>query len=89
MKYFNNIKTADELKNKYRELCLTLHPDRGGKEEDFKMMVAEYEQLKNQFINNFAKLGDAETPMAVIGQSLVGSEKYGYVLPFEFISIFI
>ena len=45
--------------------------------------------LKNQFINNFATLGDAETPMAVIGQSLVGSEKYGYVLPFEFISIFL
>ena len=45
--------------------------------------------MKNQFINNFARLGDTEVPMSVIGRSLVGSEKYGYVLPFEFISIFL
>ena len=44
MKYFANIHTVEELKNKYRELCLTLHPDRGGNAEDFAEMMKEYEQ---------------------------------------------
>jgi len=45
--------------------------------------------LKNQFINNFAKLPDAEISIETIGSQLVGAEKYGYVLPFEFISVFL
>lgn len=31
----------------------------------------------------------AEVPMETIGQALLGSEKYQYVLPFEFISVFL
>ncbi|MDD7317860.1 MAG: NADH-quinone oxidoreductase subunit J [Prevotella sp.] len=45
--------------------------------------------LKNQFINNFAKLPDVEIPVETIGNQLVGAEKFGYVLPFEFISVFL
>ncbi|MCR4853177.1 MAG: NADH-quinone oxidoreductase subunit J [Prevotella sp.] len=45
--------------------------------------------LKNEFINKFAILTDTELSMKVIGESLVGAEKYGYVLPFEFISVFL
>ena len=45
--------------------------------------------LKNQFINGAAKLADKEISMDVIGNALVGSEKYQYVLPFEFISVFL
>lgn len=45
--------------------------------------------LKNQFINEAAKLADKEINMDVIGNALVGSEKYQYVLPFEFISVFL
>ncbi|MCI5875384.1 MAG: NADH-quinone oxidoreductase subunit J [Prevotellaceae bacterium] len=45
--------------------------------------------LKNQFINEAAKLADKEISMDVIGNALVGSEKYQYVLPFEFISVFL
>ena len=45
--------------------------------------------LKNQFINEAAKLADKEIDMDVIGNALVGSEKYQYVLPFEFISVFL
>ena len=45
--------------------------------------------LKNQFINRFAEMADAEVPMETIGMALVGSEKYQYVLPFEFISLFL
>ena len=45
--------------------------------------------LKNQFICRAADVVDAEVPMRTIGQALVGSEKFQYVLPFEFISIFL
>ena len=34
-------------------------------------------------------MADAEVPMDVIGTALVGSDKYQYVLPFEFISVFL
>lgn len=44
MKYFNNITTLDELKKKYREYCLTMHPDKGGNKAAFQEMSAEYEQ---------------------------------------------
>ncbi|MDD7258417.1 MAG: NADH-quinone oxidoreductase subunit J [Prevotellaceae bacterium] len=45
--------------------------------------------LKNQFINQFDRMEDAEVPMDVIGKAMVGADKYGYVLPFEFISVFL
>ena len=31
----------------------------------------------------------AEVPMEQVGTALVGADKYGWVLPFEFISIFL
>ena len=43
--------------------------------------------LKNGFIN--LAVGDKEVSMETIGQALLGSEKYQYVLPFEFISVFL
>ena len=45
--------------------------------------------LKNQFINMACSVDDKEVPMDVIGNALLGSEKYQYVLPFEFISVFL
>ena len=45
--------------------------------------------MKNMFIDMSANLADAEVPMKEIGTALVGSEKYQYVLPFEFISVFL
>ena len=45
--------------------------------------------LKNQFIASACCAGDSEVPMSTIGQALLGSEKYQYVLPFEFISVFL
>lgn len=45
--------------------------------------------LKNKFIDASAQLADREIPMNQIGEALVGSEKYQYVLPFEFISVFL
>lgn len=44
MKYFNNITTPEELKKQFRTYCVTMHPDKGGDPEEFKAMLAEYEE---------------------------------------------
>lgn len=44
MKYFNNITTSEELKKQFRAYCVTMHPDKGGDPEEFKAMLAEYEE---------------------------------------------
>ena len=45
--------------------------------------------LKTGFFTIGLSEGDIEVPMKDIGTALVGSEKYQYVLPFEFISVFL
>lgn len=45
--------------------------------------------VKNQFVNNLVSGDIAEVPMEQIGQALLGAGKYQYVLPFEFISVFL
>ena len=46
-------------------------------------------QLKSVFFETFVTVPDKEVSMDLIGESLVGSGKYQYVLPFEFISLFL
>ena len=43
--------------------------------------------LKNQFISKM--IPNSEVSMNEVGNAMMGSEKYQYVLPFEFISIFL
>ena len=43
--------------------------------------------LKTGFITQ--EIANVEVPMKEIGMALVGSGKYQYVLPFEFISVFL
>ncbi len=45
--------------------------------------------VKNHFLQAYCQASDVEVPMQAIGESLLGSEKYQYVLPFEFISVFL
>lgn len=45
--------------------------------------------LKNNLFNAVVSGSLQEVPMQKIGESMVSSGKYGYVLPFEFITIFI
>ena len=45
--------------------------------------------FKNKFIDMSMQMADTEVPMSIIGKTLMGSEKYQYVLPFEFISVFL
>ena len=44
---------------------------------------------KNHFVNAALDVADLGVPMKQVGQAMVGSGKYGYVLPFEFISLFL
>ncbi len=43
--------------------------------------------LKNEFIDMSCQMADKEVEMSTIGKALVGSDKYEYVLPFEFVSL--
>ncbi|MDR1372216.1 MAG: NADH-quinone oxidoreductase subunit J [Dysgonamonadaceae bacterium] len=45
--------------------------------------------LKRQYIynNNTSMLGDIEIPMQYIGETLMGTGKYQYLLPFEILSV--
>ena len=45
--------------------------------------------LKNQFMYAAMAAPDVEVPVKQIGMALVGTGKYQYVLPFEFISLFL
>lgn len=49
MKYFENITTPEELKKRFRAYCVTMHPDKGGDPEEFKTMVAEYNNITRNF----------------------------------------
>lgn len=50
-KYFTNITTAEEIKKQFRAYCVSMHPDKGGDPEEFKAMMAEY----NDIIKNFER----------------------------------
>ena len=53
------------------------------------LLLTGFVFVKSQLLNHFAMVPDQEVSMDVIGRSMVSSGKYGYVLPFEFISIFL
>ena len=66
MRYLNeNIKTLEELKKTFHRLCLKLHPDIGGSDEEMKILNAEYEQLfervKNIHVNKDGETYEKET----------------------------
>lgn len=51
MQYFKNITTAGEIKKQFRAYCVNMHPDKGGDPDEFKAMMAEY----NDIIKNFER----------------------------------
>lgn len=40
-KFFENVKTIEELKRQYKTLAFKYHPDRGGNVEDMQHINAE------------------------------------------------
>ena len=53
------------------------------------LVVVSLILVKNHFISAALDVADIEVPMKQVGQAMVSSGKYGYVLPFEFISVFL
>ena len=47
-RYFNDCNNLQQLKKRHRELCMKLHPDRGGDINVFRQMQEEYEMLKGK-----------------------------------------
>ncbi len=45
MKYFTPDLTIEEARKQFRELCLKLHPDKGGNQADFVAMKDEYDKM--------------------------------------------
>lgn len=45
MKYFKGIETIEEAKKEYKKLAMQYHPDRGGNEEEMKIINNDYEIL--------------------------------------------
>lgn len=43
--YFENVKSVEELRKRYRELLKEHHPDNGGNEDTMKQINAEYDRL--------------------------------------------
>lgn len=52
MKWFNNVKTLDELRSMYRKLAFLHHPDRGGSTIDMQEINNEYDILSKRLINS-------------------------------------
>jgi hypothetical protein len=44
-KYFSADQTIEQARSEFRKLCLELHPDKGGNEEEFKSMKNEYDGI--------------------------------------------
>jgi len=51
MKFFEDIKTLDELRKEYRRLAMLHHPDKGGDTRLMQIINEQYEKLSKKLIN--------------------------------------
>jgi len=58
--FFNQCRTLREVKQKYKELAMNYHPDRGGSEETMKQLNFEYELIINNPFFNFSGQSESE-----------------------------
>ena len=62
MKYFSGALTLEQAKSLFRSLCMEHHPDKGGDEEIFKEINAEWEYfLAHSMASAFSEAGDTKT----------------------------
>lgn len=76
MTYFKGIKTIEDLKEKYRDLCKQLHPDNGGDTRAFQ-------DMRNEFTNLFKTLKNVHRTAAAQDQEEDQEEE----APEEFASV--
>jgi curved DNA-binding protein CbpA len=51
MKFFENVRTLDELRKEYRRLAMIYHPDKGGDTMMMQILNDQYERLSKILIN--------------------------------------
>ena len=51
MKFFEHVKTLDELRKEYRRLAMMYHPDKGGDTHLMQVLNDQYERLSKKLIN--------------------------------------
>jgi hypothetical protein len=66
-KFFLGVANGEQLKEKYRKLAMTLHPDKGGNSKDFVAMKTEYEHIKG---NAFVPYPIANAPKRNMAQNM-------------------
>jgi curved DNA-binding protein CbpA len=59
MKFFENVRTLDELRKEYRRLAMIYHPDKGGDTLTMQILNAQYERLSKTLINNNAEFSES------------------------------
>ena len=59
MKFFENVKTLDELRREYRRLAFIYHPDKGGDTVLMQILNDQYERLSRKLINGNAEFSEA------------------------------
>lgn len=59
MKFFENVKTLDELRKEYRRLAFLFHPDKGGDTAIMQIINDQYERLSKKLINGNADFSEA------------------------------
>jgi len=59
MKFFENVRTLDELRKEYRRLAMIYHPDKGGDTVMMQMLNDQYERLSRKLINGNADFSEA------------------------------
>ena len=58
--FFNQCRTLREIKQKYKELAMQHHPDKGGDTQTMQQLNFEYEQIINNPFFNFSGQSEAE-----------------------------
>ena len=69
-KFFENVKTLQELKSKYKELARTYHPDLGGDLETMQKINSEYDEM----LKYFEKYGDRTEKAQAQAESKIPDE---------------
>jgi len=59
MKFFEGIKTLDELRKEYRRLAFLYHPDKGGDTAIMQVINDQYDRLSKKLINGNADFSQA------------------------------
>lgn len=61
MYFDNNLTTKAEIDARYKQLCKKLHPDVGGRKEDFVAMSDEYRRALLRIQDDARKKNDTDT----------------------------